>query len=284
MPTSSARETMAVIRSVLIWTAIVLLTIAFFCVLLPAAVLTFPFDRKKNTPHWFAKHWARSLLRVNPGCRVTVEGEEHLANIGGNGASVICANHESMADIVALYYLGYPFKWISKVEVFYVPLVGWAMWMAGYIPLRRGQKDSILKCMSLAGDWLRRGVSVTMFPEGTRSYDGRVKGFKDGAFRLAVDTGVPIIPVALDGPRNLVMKGSWKFASRARMTVRVGPPIRPLSSSPEEVTRLKEATRQWILENMAQLKNVPVAALDASAPAPQPPPIPIGNTAPSRGF
>src|SRR5688500_17481088 len=122
----------AVLRSLILWTIVVLLTVAHFIVILPVCLLAMPFDRKKNVPHWFARTWARWLLRANPACVISIKGEENLAKIGGEGAAVLCANHESMADIIALYYLGHPFKWVSKQSMFYVPLVGWTMWLAGY--------------------------------------------------------------------------------------------------------------------------------------------------------
>lgn len=255
---------MAVLRSLVLWTAVVFLTIAIFLFLLPVCLVAMPFDRKKNVPHWFARTWARSLMSVNPSCVVSVMGEENLLKIGGQGAAVICANHESMADIIALYYLGHPFKWIAKQSLFFVPLMGWAMWFAGYIPLKRGKKDSILRCMEKSAEWLRRGVSIAMFPEGTRSFDGRVKPFKDGAFRLAVDCGVPVVPVALEGPRTLLTKGSWLFAPRARLVVRVGEPIHPRDDGPTEVERLKHAAREWILREMASMKGVSIESLDAA--------------------
>src|SRR5512143_3996415 len=94
----------AFVRSLLIWTAIVLLTLGIFVVKLPVALLALPFDEKRNTAHWFARRWARSLFGINPAIRVPIEGEENLAAIGGNGSAVLCSNHESMADIVALYF------------------------------------------------------------------------------------------------------------------------------------------------------------------------------------
>ena len=270
---------MAVLRSIFIWTAVALITLLLFGALLPSALVAWPFDRKRNIPHWFARTWARALMKANPACRVDVQGAENLDKIGGSGAAVICANHESMADIIALYYLGYPFKWIAKQSLFFVPLIGWAMWMAGYIPLRRGEKDSIRRCMAAAADWIGRGVSIMMFPEGTRSFDGRVKGFKDGAFRLSVDSRVPIVPVALEGPRHLLTKGSWKFAPRARLLVRVGEPIRPRGDGPGEVDRLKSETRQWILHAMAEMKGVTIAEIDAAPSSPSPHPEPAMRAA-----
>jgi 1-acyl-sn-glycerol-3-phosphate acyltransferase len=255
---------MAVLRSLILWMAVVFLTVAFFLVIVPTCLLAMPFDRKKNVPHWFARSWARSLLRANPANVISIKGEENLAKIGGQGAAVLCANHESMADITALFYLGHPFKWISKQSLFYVPMVGWTMWLAGYIPLKRGKKDSILRCMEKAGEWLQNGVSIAMFPEGTRSIDGRVKPFKDGAFRLAVDYNVPIVPIALEGPRSLLNKGSWLFAPRAHLVVRVGEPMFPRGKGADEVERLKNETRAWILTEMASMKGVSVESLDAA--------------------
>lgn len=271
---------LAVLRSIALWIVVAVLTAGAFFALLPCAIVSWPWDRKKNVPHWFAKRWARSLIAVNPACRVSVVGIENLSKIGGSGAAVIAANHESMADIIALYYLGYPFKWIAKRSLFFVPCIGWAMWFAGYIPLQRGRKDSIVRCMAAAADWLRRGVSIMIFPEGTRSFDGRVKPFKDGAFKLSVETGVPIIPVALEGPRGLLNKGSWLFAASSRMVVRVGEPIRPQGTGAAEIERLKAETRGWILRTMADMKGVSVESLDASGAPPRTPLLePVGNTA-----
>lgn len=262
--------TMPVLRSAILWLVIVILTLGFFAIMLPAALVALPFDRKRNTAHAFARAWARALLKANPGCTVIVEGEENLRAIGGNGASVLCCNHESMADIIALYYLGYPFKWISKREVFFIPLIGIGMWLAGYIPLKRGDKESIRRCMARARAWLADGVSIMMFPEGTRSFDGRLKAFKDGAFRMAVDTGVPIVPIAIQGPHDLMKKGSLTFASGIRIHVRVGPPIRVDATATArtlqvaEVDRLRAATRSWILQAMADIRKVDPKTLDAN--------------------
>ena len=257
---------MAVLRSILIWSAIVLLTIVSFTLLIPISLLAWPFDPKKNAAHFVARTWARSLLRVNPACRISIEGEENLREIGGNGAAVLCANHQSMADIVGLYYLGYPFKWIGKKELSYVPIIGWAMILAGYIFIKRGDKESIKACMAKSYEWLGRGVSITMFPEGTRTFDGRLKSFKDGAFRMSADTGRPVVPVVLHGTKDLVQKGSWKFSSRTRIVVRVGKPIRVDTTLARdvEILRLRDATRGWILKNMAELAGTTEAALDAS--------------------
>lgn len=255
---------MAVLRSLVLWVLVAVITVGHFAFLVPVSILAWPFDRKKNIPHWFARSWARMLMRANPFCTVTVEGNENIAKIGGSGAAVICANHESMADIVALYYVGHPFKWIAKQSLFFVPVMGWGMWFAGYIPLKRGQKDSILRCMETAADWLTRGVSIAMFPEGTRSFDGRVKAFKDGAFRLSVDRAVPILPVALEGPRSMLNKGSWIFSANSHLRVRIGEPILPRGKGPDEIERLKKETREWILTSMAEMKGVTRESLDAS--------------------
>src|SRR5205823_14893813 len=82
-----------ILRSVLIWLAVVFLTVAIFAFMLPSALLAIPFDPKKNTAHFFARLWGRSLFRINPAIRVRIEGEERLAEIGGNGAAVLCSNH-----------------------------------------------------------------------------------------------------------------------------------------------------------------------------------------------
>jgi 1-acyl-sn-glycerol-3-phosphate acyltransferase len=151
------------------------------------------------------------------------------------------------------------FKFISKRANFVVPFMGWAMSLAGYIPLVRGRKSSIEQCMNRSRWFLRNGVSVLFYPEGTRSPDGSVRPFKGGAFRLAIETGVDVLPVVTLG-RELIKKNSLVFKSGTMYLV-VGAPIPVAGLSLGDVELLAERTREAIVALKAEIAQQPDAAL-----------------------
>ena len=124
---------------------------------------------------------------------------------------IVVANHQSFVDILLISQLPWEMKWLSKEDFFKYPLVGWLMRMAGDIQLVRGSRESIVAAMDSCRDRLSKRVSVMIFPEGTRSSDGELQKFKNGAFRLAIETGMPILPLALDGTHPALQKGDWRF-------------------------------------------------------------------------
>jgi 1-acyl-sn-glycerol-3-phosphate acyltransferase len=165
---------------------------------------------------------------------------------------VAVANHESFADIFLLSHLPWEMKWLSKEAIFKIPLMGWMMRMAGDIAVRRGDATSRSDALLACRDRLRKGVSVMIMPEGTRSVDGQVQKFHDGAFRLAVETGCPILPIAVAGTRAALAKGSWVFG-RATAIARVLEPVETTGMTLEDVPALRERVRLMIAEARAGL-------------------------------
>ncbi|MFK7824944.1 MAG: lysophospholipid acyltransferase family protein [Oligoflexales bacterium] len=157
-----------------------------------------------DAAHSVASRWGRSLLKGIPGWDVEIQGEDNLP--AEKTPFVIVANHESGTDILAIYFLGIQFRWLSKQTVFDVPLVGTAMKAAGYVPIVRGDKSSHAKALKMSEDIVKAGTPMLYFPEGTRSTSGRPKDFKSGAFRLAQKCGVPVLPVVLHGSGKLLKK------------------------------------------------------------------------------
>jgi 1-acyl-sn-glycerol-3-phosphate acyltransferase len=161
------------------------------------------------------------------------------------------------------------FKWISKASNFYVPCMGWFMYHAGYIPLRRGDKSSILQCMARARWYLDRGVSVLFFPEGTRSKDGDVQSFKAGAFKLAIEAGVDILPLGIAGTANALPKHTWKFSDeRTPMRMLVGDVISTKGMTKDDQDRLVEMTREAVIALKDELEGrtfVPPQTIRATA-------------------
>lgn len=260
----------AVFVSIYIWLMVGVVTFVSFLIFVPLAVLAMPFDRNRQVMHWGACCWAWLLFTLNPLWRLNIQGRE---KIDRNRAYILAINHQSMGDIIVLYALGIHFKWISKKSMFYVPLIGWAMYFADYIPLVRGDTESIKRCIREAKAFLLRGVSIMMFPEGSRSHDGKVHAFKDGAFRLSVETGMPVIPIALDGTGSTIPKGSWLFSATSRIHVVVGDPIRPpvqtadSRAAAREVEAMRETARRWIIEEVARIRGSRTQEIDSPTPA-----------------
>ena len=245
--------------SIYLWCVIVFVTVLFCLTLMPLTILVAPLDRNRSAIHWVGWLWSHIVLSANPLWTLKIEGKE---NIAPNQAYLVVSNHQSMGDICGLFCIGFPFKWISKKSAFFIPLLGWAMWVGGYIPLIRGNKASIIGCVRKAKHWLHRGMSVAMFPEGTRSPSGKIRPFKDGAFRMSVETGVPILPITIDGTMGIIPKGSWVFGLRAKLTLVIGKPKFPPTtdttkiSTAAAVTQIREETRSWIIEELARLRKV----------------------------
>jgi 1-acyl-sn-glycerol-3-phosphate acyltransferase len=165
---------------------------------------------------------------------------------------VAVANHESFADIFLLSHLPWEMKFLSKESIFKIPVMGWMMRMAGDVAVRRGDVNSRAAALEACRDRLGKGVSVMIMPEGTRSADGQLQKFHDGAFRLAVETGCPVLPIAVAGTRAAITKGSWMIG-RATAIARVLEPIETTGLTLDDVPALRERVRGMIAEARATL-------------------------------
>lgn len=162
---------------------------------------------RSNAVHRLASEWGEGLLKITPGWTYELVGIEELEKIKDQPL-VLVANHASAVDIWALFTTQLSFRWLSKDTVFKLPMIGTAMKWAGYVPIRRGDKSSHQQAMRQSAKWLEQGVSMMFFPEGSRSKDGKLKSFKPGAFRLAMSSQVPILPVVLHGTSRMLSKNS----------------------------------------------------------------------------
>jgi 1-acyl-sn-glycerol-3-phosphate acyltransferase len=252
------------LRSIYLWCAVAALTAAMYFVGLPLFLVTMPFDRTRAIGHWYAQRWGRLVLKLNDRWSTEVLRADRIPS---GKPFVVVANHQGMGDIMLVFCLDLHFKWISKAINFYVPCMGWFMFHAGYIPLVRGKKSSIEKCMARSRDYLAMGVSVLFFPEGTRSRNGGIGPFKSGAFRLAVDTGCDILPLAIAGTANALPKDSWRFSNeRAPMKLLVGEVISTRGYAVENLDDLIAHTRDQIIALKDELDGRAYAApLRASA-------------------
>jgi 1-acyl-sn-glycerol-3-phosphate acyltransferase len=181
-----------------------------------------PFDKDRVVTHWLLIYQAVIISYLVPIWKIRVEGREKL--VAGNTYVIIC-NHQSILDILILNCLRYRYKWISKIETLKVPVLGWYVKMAGYITVDRGDKESKEKMLEDAYKCLKRGISIMIFPEGTRSADKEIGFFRRGAFQLAVSTGLPILPVLIDGTGDILPKHGLIFRGFHRITIKVFDPV-----------------------------------------------------------
>lgn len=207
------------------------------------------FDRRRVIQHLYSCFWAQIMFYVNPLWRLTIRGREKLP---WKGAAVLVSNHESLGDILVLFGLYRPFKWVSKAAVFKAPFLGWNMRYNGYIPLVRGDKHSIIEMNRRCHAWLDVGVPIMLFPEGTRSPDAEVQAFKDGAFRIAIEADCPVYPIALKGTADTLPKHGLLVSPRADCHIHVLDPVAPADFG-GDVSRLRDHVRQQIIAEKARM-------------------------------
>src|SRR5712691_7899832 len=189
--------------SMLFWSFVVVSSLLLFPVAVLIWAMTAPFDRRRALLHQFTCFWASLYSWFNPAWPVRIEGRE---KIRPGTAYVMVANHQSLLDILVLFRLFVHFKWVSKIEVFRIPCVGWNMRLNRYIALRRGDRASVTQMMEACARTLAERSSIMMFPEGTRSATGQLQRFKPGAFALALQTGVPLLPIVVEGTAHALPK------------------------------------------------------------------------------
>jgi 1-acyl-sn-glycerol-3-phosphate acyltransferase len=236
------------------------LSFAAIIVFPPAVALTFlltwPFDRNRAAAGRLLRLCAAFVSRTFLLWRIRIEG----AWPRGRSAYVVVANHQSVLDIFLLSNLPREMKWVAKRSLFKIPWVGWAFWLVGDIAVERGDPASAAAVLAKARRYLQRGMNVMIFPEGTRSRDGQLLPFKAGAFKLALDAGVPILPIAISGSAQGMPKGS-PWVRPARLVVRILDPVPTAGLVPpgaggsrEEVralTRLRDDVRDRIAGALA---------------------------------
>jgi 1-acyl-sn-glycerol-3-phosphate acyltransferase len=223
------------ILSTFFWAFIVVSSLLLFPVALLVWLLTAPFDRRLRAQHQFTCFWASLYTWLNPAWRVRVDGIE---NVRPDTTYVMVANHQSLLDILVLFRLFVHFKWVAKAELFRIVCIGWNMSLNRYIRLRRGDPGSIKQMMDDAERTLAEGSSLMIFPEGTRSPDGRLKAFKHGAFTLALRARVPLLPIVVEGTSNALPKRGFILQGRHAIRVRVLPEIPYASFAHESVEEL----------------------------------------------
>ena len=216
------RKAGLIIYSVWLWTFFLVSSIIMFTIGCVVWILTRWFDRRLVILHLFASVWASLYIWFNPLWQVRVEGRKKLP---WKKSAILISNHQSMADILVLYLLFVPYKWVSKKENFSIPLIGWLMRLNKYIELDRASRESQVRLMRRAAEYLGKNSSLLMFPEGTRHPGGKLGTFKEGAFRMALDNQVDIIPIVLDGTARALPRKGAILTGFSKIRVRVMDPV-----------------------------------------------------------
>ncbi len=230
----------------LVMTVIILLWTILATVIVGIIVIIVSFFSKTgNVPHLLARFWANSILWIG-GVKVKVHGAEKL---DPTRSFIYMANHQSNADIpVALGRLPVQFRWLAKEELFKIPLFGRAMRGVGYISIDRSNRKKAFESLKRAAETIRNGTSVLIFPEGTRSPDGRILPFKKGGFILAVDSGVPIVPIIIHGTRKIIPKGHFLIRP-APIVIQILDPVETAGYTRKNKDALLETIRTIFIDN-----------------------------------
>ncbi len=209
---------------VLVYAAIAMAT--YFFVSLPHMLLA----RSGAMPIWFGRHaWGPGGLWLS-GARTVLEPMPALPD----GPLIFASNHESALDIWVLFkLLPRPFRFVAKAELFRIPIFGWYLRIGGHIPVDRGHHASAVQSLRRAGEAVRAGTSLVVFPEGTRSKDGRILPFKKGPFVVAMEAGVPVVPVAISGSGRVTPKSAIAVVP-GTIRVALGEPVDPRAFADKE--------------------------------------------------
>lgn len=244
---------MMIIKSISAWSIGVLFIVVLFPVTFFIWLLVLPFDRHRIITHRFLTAQSILLLRLLPISKVRIEGKEKAS---GRSTYVMISNHQSLADILVINCLGYDLKWISKIENTRVPVLGWYLKMAGYIVVDRNDDESKAQMLARSYMTLKGGRSVMIFPEGTRSLNGEPGFFKRGAFQLAIEAKVPILPMVICGTGNLLPKKGIMLRDIENIRLKVLDPVIPESFGTSNPETLALRFRNIITSELNKMKSI----------------------------
>ncbi len=243
---------MDILISFLVWLICLPLAGLLFPVSVLVWFLTYPFDEERAIMHWWLVMQCVFFASIVPLWKLDITGREKIVK---GTPYIIISNHQSMLDIIMLDCLRFSFKWISKIENFRVPLIGWYLRMARYITVDRGNKESKAEMMDRSQECLRKGISIMIFPEGTRSTDREIAPFKLGAFQLALMTDKPILPVVIDGTGGILPKHGVVFSRGHKIRIRVLDPVHPGSFGTADPEALSVKFRDLLSDELQKMRN-----------------------------
>lgn len=208
-------------------------------------VVCYPFDKRRVVLHKLSLFWGLHYFWLSPLWRIKYMGGE---NVVKGRQYIIASNHQSMLDIALMYEVPKIFRWISKKEAFRIPFIGWLLKLHGDILISRGDTASTRKMLAECKMWLDTGTSIAIFPEGTRTPDGQVHKFKEGAFLMAKLNKTPILPVVINGTYEAMPKKGMSLKIRQTFIVKVLPEISAEEIAATGIKELSAKVQQVITE------------------------------------
>ena len=231
-------------RTLFAWLSLLISTV----ILGTVAIFLSLFDSSGNLPHLIARLWGKIQLATT-GTTVKIQGVE---NIDPQKSYILVSNHQSNFDIFAfLGYLPVQFRWIAKAELFRAPFMGWAMSRIGYIAIERESPKKAYRSMLQAAEKVKNGVSVMIFPEGTRSLDGNLQPFKKGLFLIALKSQAPILPITICGTGKIMQKGDWRIYP-GNVQIIIDPPVETAGIPTEKEGELSARVRNILMKNLSR--------------------------------
>ena len=215
-------------------------------------ILTGWFDRRLAILHMFSCFWGSCYTWLNPLWRVDIKGRE---NVDRKKAFVMVCNHQSMLDILAIYRIFLHFKWVSKSSMFKVPIIGWNMRLNRYIQIERSSTKSQRKMLRQSGENIKKGSSLMIFPEGTRSRDGRLRHFKEGAFMVALSEKTDIVPMVLDGSAKALPEKGLMPRTKQNVCLRILPPLPYSDFKDMNARELAEHVHDIVDNELTRIRN-----------------------------
>jgi 1-acyl-sn-glycerol-3-phosphate acyltransferase len=215
---------MDIIKSIIVWVIGICFAVITFPITFIIWLLVLPFDREKVIIHLILMYESLILSYLIPIWSIKISGREKADQ---NKTYIIISNHQSLLDILFLNCLRFRYKWISKIELTKVPVIGWYLKMADYIVINRGNEESKIEMLEKSYNCLKKGTSIMIFPEGTRTVNNEIGFFKRGAFQLALQANVPLLPVLVDGTGGILPKHGLIFGSGHEIRIKVLDPVYP---------------------------------------------------------
>ena len=243
-----------------------LLKLSFFLLItVPAAVVTILcglFDAHGKSAYRVSQIWTALILRMG-GVVLNVRGSEHLDS---SQQYVFMVNHQSNLDIPVLVQSlrSFQLRWIAKRELLWIPFFGWAMWASRHIAIDRAHPLNAIRSLKRAQERIAAGISIVVFPEGTRSRNGKLLRFKKGGFLLAVQSNRPIVPVTINGSREVLPAGAWRLRS-GTIEVTISHPIAVDGFGPGTLRQLSNQVRQAIERQLRSTPSIDLTSLAADS-------------------
>ncbi len=225
------------------------LFLIFFVIISLVFLVTFPFDKYRKAPNYTLSIMARFMMKASPWWNIDIRGQEKFDD---TQPTIFVCNHQSFLDMAVIYHLPWKMKWVSKRSLTYIPVMGWLVWLTGHLTINRSSKTAIKKLDNLI-EPLKDLVPVMIFPEGTRTMDGKLKSFKNGAFLLCKEHNFKLQPMVINGGFDAMPSNSSKLNPRVNFKLQVMDPINPEEF--EDMRELKDHTLLLMKEQLKKLKH-----------------------------